>query len=102
MFVLSDTCHGLCDNAYFYFFKFILDGEVDVILKNKEPVVLKQGDFFGEIALLKDVKRTATVKSNGRCEMLELTTYDLKRLIQSRPDIIESIEKVAKVRFDFL
>ena len=81
---------------------FILDGEVDVILKNKEPVVLKQGDFFGEIALLKDVKRTATVKSNGRCEMLELTTYDLKRLIQSRPEIIESIEKVAKVRLEFL
>lgn len=80
---------------------FILDGEVEVMInQNIEPIVLKQGDFFGEIALLKDVKRTATVRANKRCEMLELTTYDLKRLIQSRPDIIESIEKVAKVRFE--
>lgn len=82
---------------------FILEGEVNVIIKKKqEPILLKQGDFFGEIALLKDVKRTATVKATRRCEMLELTTYDLKRLIQSRPGIIEAIEKVAKVRFEFL
>lgn len=82
---------------------FILDGEVEVHVKKKhEPIELKQGDFFGEIALLKDVKRTATVKATKRCEMLELTTYDLKKLIQSRPDIIASIEKVAKVRLDIL
>ena len=82
---------------------FILDGEVDVVLKNKnEPIILRQGDFFGEIALLKDVKRTATVVAKRRCEMLELTTYDLKRLIQSKPEVIDSIEKVAKVRFEFL
>lgn len=82
---------------------FILEGEVDVIINKKEdPIVLKQGDFFGEIALLKDVKRTASVIAKRRCEMLELTTYDLKRLIQSRPEIIESIEKVAKVRLEIL
>lgn len=82
---------------------FILEGEVNIIIKkNQEPIPLKQGEFFGEIALLKDVKRTATVKAVRRCEMLELTTYDLKRLIQSRPDIIESIEKVAKFRLDIL
>ncbi|MFK8058564.1 MAG: cyclic nucleotide-gated ion channel [Polaribacter sp.] len=80
---------------------FILEGDVNVILKDtEEPIVLKQGDFFGEIALLKDIKRTATVIANRRCEMLELTTYDLKKLVQSRPEIIESIEKVAKVRLD--
>ena len=79
---------------------FILEGEVNVLISQKDPILLKKGDFFGEIALLKDVKRTATVKAKKRCEMLELTTYDLKRLIQARPDIIESIEKVAKTRFD--
>lgn len=82
---------------------FILDGEVEVhINKNSVPIVLKQGDFFGEIALFKDVKRTATVKANKRCETLELTTYDMKRLLQSRPEIIKSLEHVAKIRYDFL
>lgn len=80
---------------------FILEGEVSIDLKEKsKPVILKEGDFFGEIALLKETKRTATVKAIKRSEALELTKYDLRRLIQSRPDVIDSIEKIAKVRLD--
>lgn len=80
---------------------FILDGEVAVhVGDNQETIVLKQGDFFGEIALLNDLKRTATVSATKRSEMLELTSFDLKRLMQSRPEIIASIEKVANVRLD--
>jgi voltage-gated potassium channel len=82
---------------------FILDGDVDVIIKkNQEPILLKKGDFFGEIALIKDVKRTATVRANRRCETLELTTYDFKKLIRKRPEIMESVEKEGKNRFDIL
>ncbi|MCI2230090.1 cyclic nucleotide-binding domain-containing protein [Polaribacter sp. MSW13] len=79
---------------------FILEGEVDVEIPENH-ITLTQGDFFGEIALLKDVKRTATVRAKRRCEVLELTTYDLKRLVQSKPDLIEKIEAIAKNRFDF-
>lgn len=80
---------------------FILEGEVEVILKKKVPnVTLKSGDFFGEIALLKDIKRTATVKAKRRCEMFELSSYDFKKLIKSNPEIVKTIEEIAKDRYD--
>ncbi|MGJ8744762.1 cyclic nucleotide-gated ion channel [Polaribacter sp.] len=82
---------------------FLLEGEVEVVFPEKEAnVILNKGDFFGEIALIKDVKRTATVKAKKRCEMFELTSYDFKKLVQSKPEIIKVIESVSKDRFDLL
>jgi len=78
---------------------FILDGEVEVVRESDNLCIsLKAGDFFGEIALLKDGKRTATVTAKKRCEMLELTTYDFNKLVRTKPQLLEKIEEVAKAR----
>jgi len=78
---------------------FILDGEVEVRESDNLCITLKAGDFFGEIALLKDGKRTATVVAKKRCEMLELTTYDFNKLMRSKPQILEMIQEIAKNRY---
>ncbi|MBN2825763.1 MAG: cyclic nucleotide-binding domain-containing protein [Campylobacterales bacterium] len=78
---------------------FILDGEVEVVRESDNlHIVLKAGDFFGEIALLRDGKRTATVIARKRAEMLELTTYDFNKLMRTKPQILEKIEEIAKDR----
>ena len=45
----------------------INSGEVKVFVDNKLKGILKQEDCFGEMALLTDSKRKATIKSIGKC-----------------------------------
>ncbi|XP_063530502.1 uncharacterized protein LOC134741593 [Cydia strobilella] len=45
------------------------------------------GDMFGEVSLLHNIPRTATVTTNGHCELLALMKEDFKNVLQ------ESLQK---------
>jgi MFS family permease len=49
-------------------FYVIRHGEIEVDVDRRAPVVLGPGEFFGEIALLADVTRTATVRARTPVE----------------------------------
>ena len=76
---------------------FIMEGEVEIELM-PSPARLKQGDFFGEIALVENVRRTATVLSLTDCRLLVLETADFGRLIDQIPELKTQIERTAKER----
>ena len=76
---------------------FILEGSV-LVYRDGFSVTLKEGDFFGEIALLKNVPRTASVLAKQRCELLELTTYDFQNFIKAQPELLNEIQRVASKR----
>ncbi len=78
---------------------FIVEGRVKVI-KDDHVYILKEGEYFGEIALIKKVPRTATVIAAKSCKLLELSRYDFYNLMQKRPDIYKEIEAVAKKRYE--
>lgn len=78
---------------------FILEGSV-IVHKQELHVVLSEGDFFGEIALLKNIPRTATIRAKSRCELLELTAYDFQNFFKKQPELLKEIEKVAALRYD--
>ncbi len=76
---------------------FIMEGEVEVDVQ-PQPVRLKAGQFFGEVALLRDLQRTATVSAVSECRLLTLDVADFRRLIETHPDLKTEIERVASQR----
>ena len=76
---------------------FIAAGVVEVDLK-PEPLRLREGDFFGEIALLRDAPRMATVRTITQCRLLVLDRRDFEDLLESDSDLREAISEVADRR----
>jgi len=58
----------------------IQSGRVEIIKSGKKVGELGSGDFFGEIALVSDSKRTATVRCLTACELTVLSREDFQSL----------------------
>jgi CRP-like cAMP-binding protein len=77
----------------------IANGEASVSVDGKEAGRLGPGDHFGEIALLGDRVRTATVTAETELRCLVLTLWEFQSLIQSEPDVaVKLIEGAAALQ----
>jgi voltage-gated potassium channel len=76
---------------------FIASGEVDIVLK-KQRVRLGAGQFFGEIGVLRNARRSATVTALSRTNLLALDAHDLHALMQRDPRIAARIKEVVEKR----
>lgn len=65
----------------------LVDGTADVIKKGRKVNTLESMDFFGEIALIHESPRTATVKATSPVRALVITERNFKRLLKEQPDI---------------
>ena len=80
---------------------FIVSGEVEVDQENGAPKGrLDAGDFFGEIALIADRTRTATVTALVPCKLLVLHKDDFESFMQSHPDLRDAVRVAAKRRLE--
>lgn len=69
----------------------IESGEVAISIKNQEVTTLTQGQIFGEIALLNEETRTATVIAKSETILIILSQENLMHLINSNEDINKEI-----------
>jgi hypothetical protein len=80
---------------------FIATGSVEIISDSDPPVVfatLNAGQFFGEIAVVFEQKRGATVRAKTVCDLYILTKDSLDRIAADYPSEFELIKKVAEER----
>ena len=78
---------------------FISSGCVEVDVP-PTPVRLGSGDFFGEIALLKNNPRTFSVKALGYCDLLVLSASDLNHFLNDNPELRKTLSETADKRIE--
>jgi CRP-like cAMP-binding protein len=89
----------LCgEGAPGYSFFVLLEGSATVTSNGTELGTLGPGEFFGELAILGDGRRTATVTATSPSKLLVLFGTEFRRLQQELPDAAAKLEAAAKQR----
>jgi CRP/FNR family transcriptional regulator, cyclic AMP receptor protein len=65
----------------------LIDGNAVVSKKGKTIAELRGGDWFGEIALLTDTPRTATVTATSAVDVLVITDRRFRTVVETMPSI---------------
>lgn len=83
---------------------FILSGTVEILVGNGIRVgQLSDGAFFGEVAILAECPRTATIRATADTVAYQLSRKDLEAILADFEDMVVKIrlvyeERMAKVR----
>jgi voltage-gated potassium channel len=75
----------------------IVDGEVEIRLHHKH-VHLVAGDFFGEVAALRQSRRSATAIALQTTRLLALDASDLHSLMDREPQLAKRIWEAARAK----
>jgi voltage-gated potassium channel len=81
-----------------YSFYVISDGTASVTIDGIEVNALEPGDFFGELAILGDGVRTATVTTTSPSRLLVLFGTEFRQLQQEHPELARRIEAGVRAR----
>ena len=81
----------------------VVRGQVEVLTtgptgEERQLAVLRDGDYFGEMALLEDIPRTATVRARAPTILLTLEREQFNHLLNNVPDLRAAFEQIIDAR----
>ncbi len=76
----------------------IEEGTAEVSRDGEHVDDLKQGDVFGEVGMLDDDMRNATVTATSRLKLISMGHFEVKRLKKDAPGVYASIEALVEER----
>jgi CRP-like cAMP-binding protein len=65
----------------------ISDGQAGVSVQGEERATLGPGDYFGEIALIDEGARSATITAKSELHCFGLTPWDFRPLVETHAEI---------------
>lgn len=78
---------------------FIVSGDVEVDTETGAPIRrLQAGDFFGEVALIAERTRTATITAVSTCKLLVLHKDDFDGFMDAHPDLKDAVRAASARR----
>jgi CRP-like cAMP-binding protein len=72
-------------------FYFIVSGKATVIRNGRKAAELEAGGYFGELALLDRLPRSATVKAATDMELLGIEQRDFNKLLKESPSTVRKL-----------
>jgi ATP-binding cassette subfamily B protein len=76
------------------------EGQLDVLVDGQLVGTLHKGDFFGELALLSEAPRSATVRTLGPTELYSLSREDFLVLMEHEPAVRAAVLATAQQRVE--
>jgi CRP-like cAMP-binding protein len=86
------------EGAAGYSFFILIQGSAVVTSEGADRAALGPGDFFGEIAILGNGRRTATVTTTSPTRLLVMFGTEFRELQQAQPEIAARIEEAMQQR----
>jgi CRP-like cAMP-binding protein len=79
-------------------FVVLLEGEAEVTKGGKRINTMKNGDFFGEIALVTKMPRTASVQATTDVHVLVITERAFDSLVKKSPEVARGVAEALAER----
>ena len=86
------------EGGYSNDFYVIEDGTAKVEREGEHLADLGPGDFFGEQGLLEKQARSATVTSTSPIRLIKIEHWELSRMKQAMPEVVEELRKKVEER----
>ena len=90
------------EGAAGYSFYVVVEGSAVVTAEDEPVATYGPGDFFGEMAILGDGRRSATVTTTSPTTLLVMFGTEFRSLQQSQPEIAAQLETAMRQRQDEL
>jgi len=79
-------------------FFIIEDGEATVTVGGEERATLKGGDYFGEVALIDDGARTATITAKTELKTYGITSWEFRPVVEQNAGLAwKMLQAMAKM-----
>lgn len=88
----------VAEGKFGYEFFVIENGKAEVVRGHQHVADLGPGDFFGEMALLGDLERNASVVASTPLTAMVMSDRDFRHLARTLPQVAEQIRAACRVR----